>query len=157
MNVILDTKHFNTNNIFFQKPITNTVIDKSIFIRILYSNELIILNGIYIKVNLKITNIQTYYNRYKYNFNIAENQNIIDHIQYLENSILRHYKCNKTKKFKITEQVNNCNIKIYTDRYVNNNPSNFALKISGIWESEHEYGITYKFIIINHLYEKTLI
>ena len=156
MNVILDTKYFNTKYIFFQKPITNTVIDKSKFIRILYSNELMILNGIYIIVNLKISNIQAFYNRYKYNFDASENKNIIDNIKYLENSILEHYECNKIKKYKITEQLNNCNIKIYTDASINNIPSNFILKISGIWESEHEYGITYKFIIVNHLYEKTL-
>ena len=54
MNLAIDLKDFDINSVFFQKPITNTVIDNSDFIRILYSNELMILNGIYIKIKLNI-------------------------------------------------------------------------------------------------------
>ena len=41
MNLVLDINEFDINNVFFQKPITNTVIDNSDFIRILYSTDLI--------------------------------------------------------------------------------------------------------------------
>jgi len=40
------------------------------------------------------------------------------------------------------------NIKIFTD-HVDYNKKTFILKISGIWENEINYGLTYKFIAIN--------
>ena len=40
----------------------------------------------------------------------------------------------------------------YIKHIIDNKCANsFILKISGIWESENEYGLTFKFIEINHL------
>ena len=40
----------------------------------------------------------------------------------------------------------------YIKHLIDNKYANcFILKISGIWESENEYGFTFKFIEINHL------
>ena len=50
MNVAVDMNEFNINNVFYQKPINNTVMEDSNFIRILYSDELITINGIFIKI-----------------------------------------------------------------------------------------------------------
>ena len=54
----------------------------------------------------------------------------------------------KTPIYRISEQLVNGHVKIFID---NNNTSNkrtsneFIMKISGIWENEFEYGLTYKF------------
>ena len=40
------------------------------------------------------------------------------------------------------------NLKIFTD-IGNKSSCSFILKISGIWETEEKYGLTYKFIKIN--------
>jgi len=152
MNLAIDLKDFDINSVFFQKPITNTVIDNSDFIRILYSNELMILNGIYIKIKLNIKSVESFYNKYKCIFTIADNQDVINKIQSIENHILERYSSNKTKKKKIYEQINSCYLKIFTDNMINPNkmPNYFTLKISGIWETNSDCGITYKFITINH-------
>ena len=49
MNLVLEQQTFEKNNIFFQDAVKNTVMNDSNFIRIIYSNKEIILNGIYIK------------------------------------------------------------------------------------------------------------
>ena len=152
MNIVLDINEFDINNVFFQKPITNTVIDNSDFIRILYSTDLMTLNGIYIKIKLNIKNVEMYYNKYKCIFNTNENDTIINNLHIIENYILQRYKCNKNKKNKIYEQLTNCYVKIFTENNIftsDNMPNDFTLKISGIWETDTEYGITYKFGI-NH-------
>lgn len=156
MNIAIDIKDFDINYVFFQKPITNTVIDNSNFIRILYSNDLMILNGIYIKIKLDIKSVETYYNKYKCIFNTTDNQHIINKIQSIENLILERYCSNKIKRKKIYEQLTNCYVKIFTDNMINPNnmPNYFTLKISGIWETNSECGITYKFITINHQSQK---
>ena len=152
MNLAIDIKEFDINSVFFQKPITNTVIDNSDFIRILYSNDLMTLNGIYIKIKLDIKSIESYYSKYKCIFTTADNKDVINKIQSIENLILERYSSDKTKKKKICEQLNNCYVKIFTDNIINSNniPNFFTLKISGIWETNSEYGITYKFMTINH-------
>jgi HD superfamily phosphohydrolase len=56
---------------------------------------------------------------------------------------------NKKPISRITEQLTNGYIKIFRDNnklFNNNNQHEFILKISGIWENESDYGITYKFI-----------
>ena len=55
MNISIDIDKINFNNIFFLEPIKNTVIENSNFIRIIYSNEDIILYQlINILVNLNV-------------------------------------------------------------------------------------------------------
>jgi hypothetical protein len=76
---------------------------------------------------------------------------LIENIRHIEEGLLKKANIrNKTPQFKITEQLRNGNIKIFTDNVEKINTSNnFLLKISGIWETETSYGVTYKFIKIN--------
>ena len=60
-------------------------------------------------------------------------------------------KCNfvdKIPQYKIFEQLVNGNIKISND-IGNRSNCNLILKISGIWETQDRYGLTFKFIKIN--------
>lgn len=149
MNVILDISNLDITNIFFQNPIKNNIIEDSNFIRILYSNDIFILNGIFLSINLNIKYIDKYYNKYKYVFSYIDNKNIIDTISTIENILL--YMINipdKTPIYSIREQLTNETIKLFSDIKPNNNKkeNEFILKIYGIWETDNEYGITYKII-----------
>ena len=55
---------------------------------------------------------------------------------------------NKISQLKIHEQLKNGNIKLFNE-VTNKNNCSFILKISGIWETHSNYGLTYKFIKIN--------
>ena len=46
MNIVLELDQFDINNVYFQEAVTNTIMDDSIFIRAIYSNNLFMLNGI---------------------------------------------------------------------------------------------------------------
>lgn len=155
MNVAVDMNEFNINNVFYQKPINNTVMDDSNFIRILYSNELITINGIFIKINLKIESIDAYYNKYRCAYQENLNREVINYIKNLESLILHNYKTSKKPAYKIKEQLDTMSIKIFTETNVRNVPSEFILKISGLWETSTEYGITYKFTNINRQLQNT--
>ena len=61
MIIYLPLDKFNINYIFFGESTKNTVIQNGTFIRVLYSTENIIMNGIYLYVPLTISN----YNAYK--------------------------------------------------------------------------------------------
>ena len=155
MNVAVDMNEFNINNVFYQKPINNTVMDDSNFIRILYSNELITINGIFIKINLKIESIDAYYNKYGIAYQENLNREVINNIKNLESLILHNYKSSKKPAYKIKEQLDTMSIKIFTETNVRKVPSEFILKISGLWETSTEYGITYKFTNINRQLQNT--
>ena len=148
-------ENVNKNDIFFCEPIKNTVIDDSVFIRIIYSNENMCVNGIYINFSINLTSIEKYYNKHKCNFNIqiTENREILQKIFTLENEILNKMSVeNKIKKYKIAEQMKLGFIKLFSNDLsitTEKTALNFALKISGVWENTTEYGLTYKFLKVN--------
>ena len=54
--------------------------------------------------------------------------------------------CNKTPQFKVKEQVTNGCIKLHLPNLAFDTKNvSLVLKISGIWETEFNYGLTYKF------------
>jgi hypothetical protein len=146
MILVKTIEQFKENSIFFCDPIKNNVMNEGNFIRILYSTNNIILNGVYFLITLNEINCEKYFNKFKCNFNIELNKYIIDHIKTIEENLLKKYKINKNPNFKIYEQLKNGNIKIFND--LGNKPfQQFILKISGIWETNMNYGLTFKFII----------
>jgi hypothetical protein len=155
MNIALNKNDFNINNVFYQNSIPNTVMEQANFIRILYSNELITINGVFIKINMKINNIEAFYNKYKCIFNANDNTETTNAIKEIERQIIDHYQSDKMPVYKIREQLNSMSIKIFTETNVRKIPSEFILKISGLWETPTEYGITYKFTNINHQLQNT--
>jgi hypothetical protein len=148
MYVVLDINNFNVNNIFYQEKVKNTVMDNSNFSRINYSNELFILNGIFIKFNLKLNMIEKSFNKYKCLFDIKTHNDIITQFSAIEKYMVdKHVYKTKTPVYRITEQLNNGFLKIFNEADCKEN-NDFILKIYGIWETECEYGLTYKFINI---------
>tara|TARA_B100001778_G_scaffold80472_1_gene65123 strand:+ start:255 stop:677 length:423 start_codon:yes stop_codon:yes gene_type:complete len=138
--MIIYTKldNYNKNFIYFGENIKNTVIINGKFIRIVYSDELCTLNGIYILVpfsNLK-KNSQN-------SFSIDKNDPVIAKICEMEKDILDKYRSSKTKEYKLSEQLEKNTVKIFSSK---NNLQTIIIKISGLWESDTAYGLTYKFI-----------
>ena len=149
MNVIMSLDQFSLDHIYFQESIKNTVMDNSDFIRIIYSNPLFMLNGIYLQINLNIIRIEKFFNKYKCAFNVEDNKEVIEKIGAIERYILEKINIkNKNPQFCIIKQLMSGFIKIFVENPEKQN--NYILKISGVWDAEEEYGITYKFIDINH-------
>jgi hypothetical protein len=148
MNLVKRIDQYNDECLFFCEPIKNNVMNDGNFIRILYSTQNIVLNGIYLQINFNDLVCEKYYNKYKCSFNVANHKYIIDNIKIIEENILKKYKTNKLQSNKIYEQIKSGYIKLFTDIGSKINCS-FILKISGIWETQYNYGLTYKFIKIN--------
>ena len=148
MNIVKTIKQYNEDNIYFCDPIKNNIMNDGKFIRILYSTNNILLNGIYLLISLNDITCDKYYNKYKCNFNVQNNKDIIDSLKNIEENILNKIEINKLPQLKIYEQLKNGNIKLFNE--VNKNVCSFILKISGVWETQFNYGLTYKFIKINN-------
>jgi hypothetical protein len=157
MNIVKTLEQYNTNYVYFLEPIKNNIMNNSSFIRIIYSDSLFMLNGIFLLVNIDNIITEKYYNKIKCTFNITDYTSIIYKIKQIEESILNKISItNKTKKYKIYEQLISGCIRIFCDEDYNkliNNPvktnnNKFILKISGFWETDYELGLTYKFVKI---------
>ena len=166
MNLVLKVDDLLNRNIFFMDIVKNTVMDNSNFVRINYSNEDIVTNGIFLLFELKSTSLDRYYSKYKCNFNLSDNATILNKLFNIEKQILLSYLNNEAKKninthkifFKLREQlktgflkiVNNMNAKNYNDNDIYNVNGIFKIliKISGLWDNGDAIGLTYKFISI---------
>ena len=148
MNLVKNINQYDENNIFFCEPIKNNIMNDGTFIRILYSTHNILLNGIYLLISLTDIACEKYYNKYRCNFNPSNHKDIIDNIKIIEENILKKINIKKTPQLKISEQLRNGNIKLFN--MIDQKDSSFIIKISGVWETQYNYGLTYKFIKVSN-------
>jgi hypothetical protein len=107
------------------------------FIKLIYSTEDLILNGLYILMNINISSKESYFKKMKYNFDLNNNRDLLNNIFRIEKEILNNYNhSNKIQKLNIYESLNTSSLKIYPSSDSNKPPNNFILKISGVWENE---------------------
>ena len=148
MNIVKTIDQYNEDFVFFSDPIKNTIMNNGNFVRIIYSTSLFVLNGIYIVININYTHIDKYYNKYKCNFDVNQYKETIDKIRIIEEGLLRKSNINgKFPQYKIYEQLKNGNIKLFSDS-LDKITNKLLIKIAGIWETDSEYGLTYKFLTL---------
>lgn len=132
MNIAITTKDLSIDDIFFLDPIKNIIINNSKFIRIIYSNNLLTLNGIYLICNID-------------NKDKSNNHGVLLYIQSLEDNILNKFSKEKIKNYKIREYFNNNFINTdYTK--CQETYTKYILKISGLWDASNNIGLTFKFL-----------
>lgn len=163
MNIIIPSETFNINNIYFQDPIKNNIFDNSNFIKIIYSNNVLTLNCVVIEFNLYLMECDVFYNKHKYSYNVNLNFNTIITLYAIEKNILSKLShLNKRPVYRLYEILSLGYIKVFHEKNdmngnktKNNNDEktimldilhSFGVKISGVWENNVEYGLTYKFI-----------
>jgi len=149
MNIVKKLDQYDERYVFFCEPIKNNVMNEGNFIRILYSNSHFTLNGIYLLINLTDIFCDKYYTKYKCVFNPTMHKELIHKLKLIEENLLAKYNFpDKIPQYKIYEQLINGNLKLSND-IGNRSQCNLILKISGIWETQDKYGLTFKFVKIN--------
>jgi hypothetical protein len=126
------------------------------FSKIIYSNEYLSLNSIYLHLPFEIQSIDktSGKNIVKFVCDSTKNSALIQELSKIENRIIEYYKQThpnkggKASSSSLAKQLASGNLRLYKDYTINNEESKnllqFILKISGIWESHQEIGITYK-------------
>ena len=159
----IDLQYFDYKHIILCEAIKNSIILYNNFYKLLYSNELLTFNGIFILFELNYN----YIIKDKIFFDISKNIDIIDKLNNIEYKILDFLSVKKEKQLKLKEFLKNGIIKFSNSDYheidedfiklkkINNdnNKENFILKISGIWENKDNIGITFKIINIKNTIE----
>jgi len=161
MNLLLDTTDFSLDKVYFSDKKPNMLMD-GFFTKIAFSNEYITMHGLFIDIPLKNPMVNKIYARYILQLDIYNNKDIIQKLIDIEHQLLHYYahfyniitschydKTNKTKSFayNLRTQLQNGSIKYYKESSeIHSMKPVFYIKISGIWENQHEIGITFKII-----------
>lgn len=138
MNIYHNIDDIIINDISYYKPIQNKIIHYKYFYKIIYNVGLFTLNTLIINIDVKNMNIQKEHNLYKVSFVI--DPLFLEKLKEFEIQLLDHFNHITNKKVSLSfhKYVNKL---IYTS----NTPNiHISLRISGIWESDTQIGITSK-------------
>jgi len=157
MKLLLTPRQINRCGIFFGERKANMIMDGK-FSKIIYSDAHLSLNGLFFVFPLKIKQIIKS-NLY---FDSRVNSDIFNTLFKLEQQLLDDYSKHfglhgKSKQLAFNTIHSIGNVRFYKERtfnhYAESKPfttgydlQKYYIKISGIWESSHQYGITYKII-----------
>lgn len=151
MNIVMTKDTVNIDDFYYGRKIENNIIPNSYFYNIFYSNNLLYINNVILKIRLNNVVINEYFNKFKCNFNARDNIDTINFLTNLEKKILSLLNNDLDCNFKLREQLNNGEIKInnYTNKILQTrlNKLDILIKISGIWETQDEKGIIVKFTV----------
>ena len=152
MYISLNTNQYDINNVIISEKTKNNIMTNGDFYRLYYSTEDIILIGLHISFELKNISIEKYFNKIKCIFdNNDYNNNTVFLLKNIEKKLLERYTgINRDSVYRIGEQLENKFIKIFDDNYISikrYKSIKFVLKVSGIWSSQNEYGLTFRFFL----------
>lgn len=153
MNIIFENiKNVNIENISFLEKKKNIIMDGK-FTKIIYADTCVTMSGLYTNVPISYTTSDS---NIIYISNTLNNINTIKALVDFEYNLLEYYKhlhnIYKNVIYNINNQLIIGKIKLYREQYgQSDNKMKIILKISGIWESGNEIGITYKFLEMNEL------
>lgn len=154
MNLVKYLNQYNNEHIYFSEPLQNNIITDSKFIRIYYSTPDVIFNGIYISLTFNSLKLERFYNKLLFfiDINDENNKEILEQIFEIEKHLLDKSNILKNKIFNLKNQLESGIIKLYSDNNIEKkNTFDIILKISGIWENNDDFGLTFKFLDVNHL------
>ena len=150
MNVVINENQFDISHIYYTEPIQNIVMENSSFVKLIYSNEYVMISGMYLLLQLKIISKESYFKKIKITYDLNSNKELLHKLYEIENQILNKYGNSKKPRKIIYETLNGGTIKLFPNNETDYIPAtnSFILKISGLWENETEYGLTYKLLCI---------
>ena len=144
MLLTLDIYDLDKTNIVLGNKETNLIGDYKFFYKLFYSSGYYVMNGICIKLNLVNYKQSNFYNYIKINYNVQHNNALINMLGEVEKNILSN----------VTGVIKNnlyndllCGvIKIQKKNYYHTR--HLVLRITGVWESTNNCGISYKFTFV---------
>ncbi len=148
---LISLSDISTDNIFFTDRANNIIMDGT-FMKIIYSTDYASYNGIYVPCSFISTEYDIEKKELKYNPYVEKNRRLVDFFSKLEEDIMwayaTKYQIQKTPQYCLRGQLINGFFRIRSSysTYYSESPQ-FVLKISGIWETEATFGISYKIMV----------
>ncbi len=135
----MNPSQFSSENVALNEPVKNQIFNDSTFSRIVYSNNIVTTNGVYLSVNIKGATVDKKFNKTFIYFNVYANRDLIESIKAIEHQLLLDCKC-ENRVYALSEELLSGRINVHDFK------ETIVLKISGVWETDAICGITYKFV-----------
>jgi hypothetical protein len=151
MNLTIPTQKFLTRNVSWLETKNNTIMTGT-FTKICYNTPHMTMNGLYLYFPVVVTptDIIPDKTQLKFNSQSSENHRTIKEFTIIEHKILDNYIQIRHKSLKkvqlLSKQLLSGFMKVYKEtNYVDLPQYNeYCVKISGVWETHNECGLTYK-------------
>ena len=144
MILTLNSYDLDKTNIVLGNKETNLIGDYKFFYKLFYSTNYYVMNGICIKLNLVNYKQGVFYNYIKINYNLQNNINLINLLGEVEKNILSNVPSvikNNLYNDLMCGVIKIQKKSIYPTRQL-------VLRITGVWETNDNCGITYKFAFV---------
>ncbi len=148
MNIYHTINNLDVNHITICNPIANKFSNYDRFYKILYNLNGMTMNSIYLLVDVDSLHVSEEHKKYKVTFTIDDST--IDKIKKMEIALLE-----KANHFLQKDIILNCNYNllnnkfIYSTNAVSKKNKKIYIRISGIWESNNQIGLTTKMTLLD--------
>lgn len=156
MLIVINIDEYDLNNVLIHEPVRNTIKPGCLFMKVNYSTDKLVLNGIYL--NMILSNIEIKEcNDSTCRINICtQEQNVLmNKIIDIEEKILNHACNKKTKVTSIANEIlRNGSIKPYHNKQIKygfHSEIKCVLRIYGVWYDDKRCGLNYQIIIIRSI------
>ena len=159
MNIAVNTNQISTQNLYLLDSKNNIIMNNGKFTKINYVHDFFTMNGIYILFPIHNFVFEQHETKkaIKFQFQHINNHVPLHDLIKLEQKILDFYSSNKCKDYKksllLKKKLESGLMKVYRENNIPlpNHHVKYLLKISGIWETNNEIGITYKLFECNSI------
>ena len=152
MNILmLPLNEVTEDTIYFLDSKKNILMDGT-FTKLIFMNSWFTMNGIYISLPIYVQKIEInpmMGQKHTISFSVNAHLEMIEKIESLERAILSRYGAYENTKipmYNINNSLRMGVFKLYKDNKIIQKQTEFALKISGIWENAKNYGLSYKIV-----------
>lgn len=154
MNILaLHLDNYDSNYLYCLDSKPNLIMNGN-FTKMNYTHPHFTMNGLFILVpisSLFMEHSSENTSFVRFDPNSLSNKSVIDRVINIEHDILSYYasfySCAKTPSLSMTKQFSKGKIKINGGESSSSKPAiSIILKISGVWENEFEYGITFRWM-----------
>lgn len=149
MKLVKTLEQYEGRCIIFCESVKNNVVNEGTYIRLVYSTPTFVANGVHLCFTVVPTAVDKCYSKYKITFDRQIYKDVIEKLKIIEEDVVKQVGVeDKVPHYKIMEQVKYGYLKLSVDDGVAptlNKEMVVILKISGVWETDAHYGVTYKF------------
>lgn len=149
MKLIKRLGQYEGRNVVFCESVKNNVVNEGTYIRLVYATPAFATNGMHLSFSISPCYVEKCYSKYKIAFDRQVFKDVVERLKYIEEDVIKQSGIeNKVPCYKIAEQLKHGYLKLSAEDGVSfllNKEMEVILKISGIWETDEHYGVTYKF------------
>ena len=151
MYITTDIVDFNIKNVFLHEPVKNILKSGCEFMKVIYSNKLFVMNGVYVDVEFKNIEIQRRKDTYRMKVDKVRNKAMLDSISKIEKDLLDLLPSDLNRIYSLRSEYDKLRqLKKYGDVELAAGTHNnlvCTLRIFGVWRDSNRCGLNYQFMI----------